>query len=272
MSAIIEKMSLKIHATGHQKNNIDAVCDTRTIDDYELIYNIGGTSIITINSTKHILTKGDIIIIPPFVSHKIDTEKNSLHDNYWLHFNMNFGGDELVNSLIKKWNGYSNHIGTDTELLSLYNSLEKENTQNSPCSYSVMNSVLTQLIAYIIRKYEINSADFTRQIKSEFFMKTYDFINLNINSIKTVSDVCDKMNISISYCNKLFRENLNCSPAKYIVQLKLKEATNQLKYSEKSVLEISDTLNFANPFHFSNTFKKYYGESPSQYRKNNFNC
>lgn len=56
------------------------------------------------------------------------------------------------------------------------------------------------------------------------------------------------------------------SPKNYLTKLKMEAAMELLQTTNRSVTEISQDLNFENPFYFSRVFKKYYGISPSQAR------
>jgi len=61
-------------------------------------------------------------------------------------------------------------------------------------------------------------------------------------------------------CRLLFNE----SPARLLLRLKLRRAEEMLRYSDRRVKEVSDALGFANPFHFSRTFRRHFGRPPSQ--------
>ncbi len=56
---------------------------------------------------------------------------------------------------------------------------------------------------------------------------------------------------------------------KYIQRLKLIYSEDLLLNTDKSILEISNDLNFQNPSNFNRAFKDFTGLSPSQYRKQN---
>lgn len=54
----------------------------------------------------------------------------------------------------------------------------------------------------------------------------------------------------------------------YFMQLKIDKASSMLqKKSNLSIKEISNSLGFANPYYFSESFKKHTGLAPSHYRK-----
>ena len=54
----------------------------------------------------------------------------------------------------------------------------------------------------------------------------------------------------------------------YLTELRLTDAASLLRYSELSVTEIAYSVGFCESNYFSNVFKKQYGISPKDYRKN----
>ncbi len=60
-------------------------------------------------------------------------------------------------------------------------------------------------------------------------------------------------------CRTLFGQ----SPARLLLQLKLRRAAELLTHSSLRVSEVSETLGFVNPFHFSRVFRRHFGHAPS---------
>lgn len=52
----------------------------------------------------------------------------------------------------------------------------------------------------------------------------------------------------------------------YITLRRMKEAASLLRYTDKSLGEISSYLCFSSQSYFQNVFKKHYGITPLQYR------
>ena len=103
-------------------------------------------------------------------------------------------------------------------------------------------------------------------ISSEVY-KCMNFIRSHTNENISVSDVADHINRSDSYTMKHFKEELGINMGAYIIRCKLEEAKSLLTYSEKSLAEISSYLCFSSQSYFQNVFKKQYGITPLQYRK-----
>ncbi|MGN0840252.1 MAG: helix-turn-helix transcriptional regulator [Candidatus Ornithospirochaeta sp.] len=66
-----------------------------------------------------------------------------------------------------------------------------------------------------------------------------------------------------------FQSELGITIDEYVIECRLREAKSLLKYTDKSLTEISNYLCFSSQSHFQNLFKKHYGITPLKYRKMN---
>lgn len=93
------------------------------------------------------------------------------------------------------------------------------------------------------------------------------YIRSHTNESISVEDAAAHVNRSSSYMMKHFKNELGIHIGAYIMRCKLEEAKSLLTYSEKTLAEISSYLCFSNQSYFQNVFKKQYGVTPLQYRK-----
>lgn len=96
-----------------------------------------------------------------------------------------------------------------------------------------------------------------------------NFIREHTNERLSVNDVADHLGKSLSYLHTHFKEETGFSVRDYIMVSKLEEAARLLKFSERSLADISSYLCFSSQSYFQNVFKKEYGLTPMQYRKEN---
>lgn len=93
------------------------------------------------------------------------------------------------------------------------------------------------------------------------------FISTHINEPISAEDVVTFSGKSRAYLFKKFQQELGMSIGTYITHCRLREAKSLLRYTDKSLGEISSYLCFSSQSHFQNVFKKHFGITPMDYRR-----
>lgn len=93
------------------------------------------------------------------------------------------------------------------------------------------------------------------------------FIRKNVYYPIRVTDVAEYANYSTVHLDRLFKKELGFTPSQYIMRVKLLEAKDLLKYSSKTIVEISNSLCFSSQSHFQRCFKKEFNKTPLHYKK-----
>ena len=82
-----------------------------------------------------------------------------------------------------------------------------------------------------------------------------------------LEDIADAACVSVSECCRDFRQVLGQAPVDYLISYRVRMGEYLLAHSDKSVLEIALAVGFSGSSHFSNTFFRYRGCTPLNYRK-----
>ncbi|MBY0095667.1 AraC family transcriptional regulator [Mesobacillus maritimus] len=113
-------------------------------------------------------------------------------------------------------------------------------------------------------------ADLVRKMKTDNFSKTVVSVQQYIyNHLYTKIDLetlAEHVHLHPNYLSRLFKQQVGVTISEYILQEKAKEAKNWLAYSELTITEIANQLNFHDQSHFIKTFKRIYGITPKQYQ------
>ena len=84
----------------------------------------------------------------------------------------------------------------------------------------------------------------------------------------SVESIAEKFFISTGYLTRLFRQNLDQSCLEYITARKMDKAVELLKTSECKNYEIAEKLGYNDPHYFSASFKRHFGQTPSEFKNN----
>lgn len=84
----------------------------------------------------------------------------------------------------------------------------------------------------------------------------------------TVKDLCEKLGYSRMQLNRLFKIHFNKTPHEYLTDYKLRYAKSLLRSTDMKILDIAMTMGYSTLSQFQVNFKKNFGITPGQYRKN----
>ena len=103
----------------------------------------------------------------------------------------------------------------------------------------------------------------------EFLRKAISVVEQNMSdSDFDIKAFASSMAVSPSTLLRKLKAISGDSSEKFIRSLRLKRSAQLLKNSRLQVTEICYEVGFSSQKHFSTTFKKYFGRSPSEYQKN----
>ena len=93
-----------------------------------------------------------------------------------------------------------------------------------------------------------------------------EYMHVNYSKLIDLTQISDTLGFSSAYLTKVFREQLETTPSKYLNEYRMMVAKQLLRDTALPVKDISEQVGFADQFHFSKRFKQYSGYSPAQYR------
>ncbi|GHA49369.1 hypothetical protein GCM10007086_23910 [Photobacterium aphoticum] len=89
-------------------------------------------------------------------------------------------------------------------------------------------------------------------------------IRHNVTRTIEIETLCKAACMSRTNLYQKFKQLLDCTPAEFIIHTKLDAATHMLTQG-RTITEVSYTLGFRHPSHFTRRFKQKFGVSPRQY-------
>ena len=84
--------------------------------------------------------------------------------------------------------------------------------------------------------------------------------------IRRVEEFASQLNITPKYLSTILKETMNCRPSTIIQLFTMKAIEHRLRFTDMTIQEISNELNFPNPSFFGRYFKEHAGMTPLAYR------
>ena len=92
-------------------------------------------------------------------------------------------------------------------------------------------------------------------------------LELHIRKFHSVEDYCKILNTSRQQLNKVIKAYFGCTSKEIIHFRLLQEVKMELRYSNKTISEIADALNFSEANNLTRFFNRLEGTTPSMYRQ-----
>jgi AraC-like DNA-binding protein len=106
-------------------------------------------------------------------------------------------------------------------------------------------------------------------VTNSIVMEAIEFIHKYYMEDITVNRIAAKLNVSHSYLSQIVKKELGISIIKYIIAYRIEKAETLLSSSNEPIYTIAAKVGFFEERHFSKTFKKITGLTPTQYKKKN---
>lgn len=246
---------------------------------FEMTYVISG------NCTQHtenhymLLNEGDFCILPPGMSHTLFHNEESKvllilvrDDTMKSLFPFLSTGQDMMSNffhdiMCKDQLSYFLLFHTEKDAYIRHGllTLKEEMTNNDVYSDRIALAKLSDLLLHmnrICQNVELspgeNFADQDQQILSMIY-EQYATI--------TLSQLAEALHYSIPYCSKYLKKNLGCTFSELIQKVRFQQAKTLLENSNLPVNQIGKNIGYETPENFFRAFKKAYGITPSQYRK-----
>ncbi len=99
------------------------------------------------------------------------------------------------------------------------------------------------------------------------FMQLEEELRRNLSHQWTVEEMARKVGLGSTLFNEKVKSYSGFSPLNYLINIRISEAIKLLKKPDISLTDIAYDTGFYSSQHFSTTFKKLTGYSPSEFRK-----
>ncbi|MFD2573733.1 AraC family transcriptional regulator [Spirosoma soli] len=131
---------------------------------------------------------------------------------------------------------------------------------------SLMKAILVILARNVVRQQSVAMNE-QRRPKLIEEMLLYICQHIQEPNALRIEQLVERFHLSPSYLSVFFKRQTGESLQEYIVKYKLRMIEKRLRFSTSSISEITDEFGFTDSSHLTKLFKKYYGLTPSAFRR-----
>ncbi len=239
-------------------------------DFYELYFLLDGKRTFFIGNKMFNVESNTLVVVPPYVLHK--TEGTA-----FKRVNVNFSPDILTKAeaeflnktckltAVKLSKEYRDVI---YKLVMEGATMQSQHLGSKAESQIALGKAILVLLS-LQESISLSSASISHKSTdvSPEVLKIVYYINTHYDEDIKLADLCDIFHLSKAALCKKFKEVMNCSIMKYVLELRLNKAKALLRDTNKSIEKIADTCGFSSANYFGLIFKKAIGLSPLNFRK-----
>lgn len=257
--------------------NVQNICypTLHSHEYYEILVILSGVTIHCINGFSYAMRRGDCCLIRPEDRHNLNYPQDTPSSNFLsINFMLtpafynkaisNYNSDPIPTTLQNKAPltfRISNSVLEKIQTICLH--IQMPVNQPSTSSVQICKAMVLELL---------NVAILTHLSKDQSDCPIW-LQNLMLdmqrpeNISKKPAELIQSVPYSRSYIEKSFRRHFGVTIVEFKTSAKMSYAKELLSGTNASIAQITRILGFDSPSHFSTVFKKSYGVSPIQFRK-----
>lgn len=242
----------------------------------ELAYVLGGVGKYRIDDVIYDVKEGDLIAINPGVRHQaLYVNQDNATTEFFVGFtDIKFAGLP-ANVLPLPEGGPIIPVKGETKqkLSRICASMEAENSISWEGRYFMQKTYLMQLLLLLLKE----------QLQPVELKTGYAFESVNKKHVVeqlilyfgehyaekiSLDQIAENMYLSPFYISRIFKSETGNTPINYLIKIRMERAMELLENGwEGSIQEVATKVGYEDAYHFSKLFKKHYGISPSQVKK-----
>ena len=225
-------------------------------------YIVSGHGYLEINDEKYRLNPGDVYIIHPGDYCSYYADKDDPYQKCWVNFMAEFFFTELIKAY-----DINDRVIRGMDLSGFFEELFK--LEDLYLSNEELYIPVSKLVFNVLMDIAHHKENDVKSTSRSLAYKVRVMLYRSVTSHITIDDIAKTLFRSKNDIIRQFKKQYNMTPHNYLLNLRIDKSKNLLVNSKKTIAEIANYLCFSSEFHFSNTFKKKVGISPSEFRKNN---
>lgn len=225
----------------------------------ELYYVIDGEIVIADSGGELIVGEGEMVLVPPNLTHSFHLNNDRPAEKYWIHFNV-ASGDANAFGLADRPAKIVVHDRRYVEdlferVISLGGGATLARTLDA------MGAIML-LAAYFADCARLDSPI----APADEIARAIEVAETAAGNVE-LTELAAAANLSVNYFIRKFRRRTGLTPMKYVNTLRLERAKSLLETTDRTVGEIMTEVGYTDAAYFSKLFKAGVGCSPSDFRR-----
>lgn len=243
-------------------------------NSYEIHYISSGYGETWINGKKYEIIPGILYVTGPCIEHAQIPYPNDPMCEYCIYLKIEGSSpcpDPAEKSLVKHFRQTAFWFGMDTQnIYSLIQEIFFELEHRYTGYFILAESLLKQFIIKLLRNYECKPEINNKAISPNLIDNQYLTIEkcfLDEYTTLTLEELAVRLGLSTRQMERLLKKRYGKTFLQKKMEARMSAAIILLQNPDLTITQIAEKTGYSCVEHFSASFKRYYGESASDYRK-----
>lgn len=248
---------------------------------FEMIYVLKGSCSNQVDGLGLPLSEGDICIIPPRVIHSIAADGEAVILNVLLRastFTETFSSllkntsilSEFFNEIVYS-STYKKYLlfrtGQDCQLVSMILEMFAEQENQLPYYENILNGSLVSFLGKLLQRHEA-SVEYPDSYMERFSSVPRITSHIRRHCTEITLESCARtFHFNPQYLSSLLKKHTGKTFSTLLAEARMERAALLLRESDISIHELGTFLGYSDSAYFMKVFKKHYGCTPSDYRR-----
>lgn len=212
-----------------------------------LHYVVSGFGIFTRDGVTHRIGPGQMFVIPPY----LETYYEADSERPWKYMWIGFTTEEQLPEI------FSQPVISCPDAGALFDEmLACSNMENGRSAF--LSGCLWKLVAVLLDH---------GKPKADYIDKALSYMHTEYTRQITIKDIAERLGLDRSYFSTIFSERVGTSPSEYLINLRLAKAAELMTIYGERPSTAAISVGYEDLYHFSKIFKKHFGVSPREYKK-----
>ncbi|MCG8499635.1 MAG: AraC family transcriptional regulator [Firmicutes bacterium] len=256
-------VDLKVHFCGTEDCIPQHSYGPAVRDVYVIHYITDGEGVYHVGNNKYHLSKGSGFFTHPDIVTFYQADKNNPWKYYWVGFS-GLKADSYIKQAELTMSSPVIHFSDPHFIEMCFSEMIRTHNLNYGRELRLhgwLQILLSQLI-------EENASELlfqTSEQRNEYYVqKVKDYLVSNYAHVVSMEDISKYMGFNQSYLGAVFKKVTGMTIKQMLIHIRMQKAC-ELLLSGFSISQVSRSVGYNDPFHFSKMFKKNIGISPSQF-------
>jgi AraC family transcriptional regulator len=158
----------------------------------------------------------------------------------------------------------------DSEIEAICRRVYRELSLNDAAERLYVESLVMELALLLLQRHSTASQPATivpsRILTRNQGRRVLDYIESNLGRDVSLSELARIADLSLYHFARMFKRTIGLAPHRYVLERRVERAKQMLRTSSASLVEISLSTGFYGQSHFTSTFRRIVGATPSEFQ------